>query len=58
MADKKIVFVAFAIEDVRSRDYLKGDHPATQLGPGRDRGWGHPFAPLSGWPCVGEPAVP
>ena len=24
MADKKVVFVAFAIEDVRSRDYLKG----------------------------------
>lgn len=24
MVDKKIVFVAFAIEDVRSRDYLKG----------------------------------
>ncbi|ESY82165.1 TIR domain-containing protein [Mesorhizobium sp. M0179] len=24
MAEKKVVFVAFAIEDVRSRDYLKG----------------------------------
>ena len=24
MADKKIVFVAFAIEDVRQRDFLKG----------------------------------
>lgn len=24
MADKKVVFVAFAIEDERSRDYLKG----------------------------------
>ncbi|MFH3480688.1 TIR domain-containing protein [Xanthobacter variabilis] len=24
MADKKVVFVAFAIEDVRCRDYLKG----------------------------------
>ena len=25
---------------------------------GRDRRWGHPFAPSSGRPCVGEPAVP
>jgi hypothetical protein len=31
MADKKIVFVAFAIEDERQRDFLKGQslHPRT-----------------------------
>jgi hypothetical protein len=29
MADKKVVFVAFAIEDVTQRDFLKGQslHP-------------------------------
>ena len=29
MADKKVVFIAFAIEDVRQRDFLKGQslHP-------------------------------
>lgn len=26
MADKKVVFVAFAIEDVRIRDMIKGHH--------------------------------
>ena len=30
MADKKIVFVAFAIEDVRIRDLLKGQSLNTE----------------------------
>ncbi|WP_426014457.1 TIR domain-containing protein [Caulobacter sp. DWR2-3-1b2] len=31
MADKKVIFVAFAIEDARQRDFLKGQslHPRT-----------------------------
>ncbi len=33
MADTKVVFVAFAIEDERQRDFLKGQslHPAHRL---------------------------
>ncbi len=30
MADKKIVFVAFAIEDERQRDFLKGQSLLTK----------------------------
>lgn len=30
MADKKIVFIAFAIEDVRQRDFLKGQSLLTK----------------------------
>jgi hypothetical protein len=30
MADKKVVFVAFAIEDERQRDFLKGQSLSTQ----------------------------
>lgn len=30
MADKKVVFVAFAIEDVRQRDFLKGQYLHTK----------------------------
>src|SRR3984893_13581485 len=30
MADKKVVFVAFAIEDVRQRDFLKGQSLLTK----------------------------
>jgi hypothetical protein len=33
MADKKVVFIAFAIEDERQRDFLKGQslHPALRM---------------------------
>lgn len=30
MADKKVVFIAFAIEDERSRDFLKGQSLSTE----------------------------
>jgi len=30
MADKKVVFVAFAIEDERQRDFLKGQSPLSR----------------------------